>query len=260
MERKPRGRCLIINNTFTYSPSLFRDGSEKDACRMEKLFTKFGFKCLVYSDLSAKRMMEVLWKVAQEELQKVADCLVVVLMSHGDTGIIYGNDNKPLYLNEISKVFNDENCPSLQGKPKVFFIQACRGVEKDAGAMKYAPRDRVDSQSAQDEPPTVPTWPDMCFCYASVENYVSYRHVVKGSWFLSAVCSVFSTHACDMHLLDLMLLVTAEVMKRASQHGYRQTPCVKHQGWRKHLHFNPGLPVDPIPQPTPCMEQQTMQI
>ncbi|KAH9377313.1 hypothetical protein HPB48_013456 [Haemaphysalis longicornis] len=52
---------------------------------------------------------------------------MVVLMSRGDTGIIYGNDNKPLYLNEIFKVFNNKNCPSLQGKPKVFFIEACPG-------------------------------------------------------------------------------------------------------------------------------------
>lgn len=32
-------------------------------------------------------------------------------------------------LQEVFRIFDNANCPSLQNKPKVFFIQACRGGE-----------------------------------------------------------------------------------------------------------------------------------
>ena len=52
---------------------------------------------------------------------------VVVLMSHGDTGYIYGTDDEKVKLKDIQAEFEGNKCPKLQGKPKLFFIQACRG-------------------------------------------------------------------------------------------------------------------------------------
>lgn len=36
-------------------------------------------------------------------------------------------------LQEVFRLFDNANCPSLQNKPKMFFIQACRGGECPAG-------------------------------------------------------------------------------------------------------------------------------
>lgn len=32
-------------------------------------------------------------------------------------------------LQEVFRLFDNANCPNLQNKPKMFFIQACRGGE-----------------------------------------------------------------------------------------------------------------------------------
>ncbi|KAL1481716.1 hypothetical protein MTO96_050388, partial [Rhipicephalus appendiculatus] len=49
-------------------------------------------------------------------------------MSRGDKDTILGVDGEELNLVEdVYEQFNNENCPALQGKPKLFFIQACRG-------------------------------------------------------------------------------------------------------------------------------------
>ncbi|KAH9377304.1 hypothetical protein HPB48_000651 [Haemaphysalis longicornis] len=207
-------------------------------------------------------MMEELSKAAQEEQQKAADCLVVVLMSHGgkDTirgsdneplpqQCIYGSDDEPVALESICELFNNKNCPSLQGKPKLFFIQACRGRNQDAGTAKYVPPDRTDDAAVQtnsDSVPIqkVPTVTDTCFCYASVDNYVSHRNGATGSWLLSAVCEVFSEHACTMPLLELLLLVQGKVNTRVSDKGNCQTVSIELQGLQKQLYFNPGLPAD----------------
>ena len=53
--------------------------------------------------------------------------VVVVLMSHGDNNGIYGTDEQIVRLNEIQDKFTGRNCPALVDKPKIIFIQACRG-------------------------------------------------------------------------------------------------------------------------------------
>ncbi len=48
-------------------------------------------------------------------------------MSHGNERGIEGNDGSVLTLSEIQQKFSPSVCPGLAGKPKVFFVQACRG-------------------------------------------------------------------------------------------------------------------------------------
>lgn len=263
MERKPRGRCVIIN-IRNFKELSGRNGSDVDMDRTKKLFTALHFECTIFQDLTANEMMEVLSKAAQEEQQKVADCLVVVLMSHSNKDVIYGSDDESIPLKSIYEVFDNKNCPSLLGKPKLFFIQGCRGRKLDTGTAKHGPRDVMDAyplpSNTESVPGTrdgrlrMPFWSDMYSCYVSDDNYKAHKNTATGSRFLSAMCSVFSQRAYDMHLSDLMLHVQLKVMESVSHKGNHQTPCITCVGWRKHLYFNPGLPVDPIPQPTPCTE------
>ena len=55
---------------------------------------------------------------------------VVVLMSHGGDGYINGNDGMRIELKEILELFKPHQCPNLRNKPKMFFVQACRGGRK----------------------------------------------------------------------------------------------------------------------------------
>ena len=52
--------------------------------------------------------------------------------SHGIKGRIYAKDR--LYkIEQIWEKFGAENCPSLEGKPKIFLVQACQGTNYDYG-------------------------------------------------------------------------------------------------------------------------------
>ena len=66
-----------------------------------------------------------------------SDCLVCCVCSHGDqdvqgpntssqkyrmSDLVYGIDGV-LYIRLITELFRDDKCPSLAGKPKLFFIQ-----------------------------------------------------------------------------------------------------------------------------------------
>jgi len=66
------------------------------------------------------------------------DAFVLVILSHGNKDGVYGTNGartngEPaedagfVLLDEITSFFDGSKCPSLGGKPKMFFIQACQG-------------------------------------------------------------------------------------------------------------------------------------
>lgn len=136
MER-PHGIALIINvkNFFGETKDGVhlgeRAGSEKDAKELEELWKQLGFTVKCESNtLKAHNIYTVLQKTAEEiDNQQNSNCFVCCIMSHGNMGSIYGSDTKPLGIKDIIDLFKEINCKALAGKPKLFFIQACRGGE-----------------------------------------------------------------------------------------------------------------------------------
>ena len=54
-----------------------------------------------------------------------SDCLVVVVLTHGmKNGLLVPRDGNVFYnVEALWKPFTSDNCPTLAGKPKIFFIQ-----------------------------------------------------------------------------------------------------------------------------------------
>lgn len=77
--------------------------------------------------------MNVLQKIKEivEKLRNynhsMYDCFIIAILSHGDEGAIYGTDGDLVTLEDIMYQFGANRCPTLSGKPKLFFVQACRG-------------------------------------------------------------------------------------------------------------------------------------
>lgn len=248
MVRCSRGKCIIINNRDFGGIFKTRHGSDVDVHRMKRLFSDLLFECDVYRNLKAKDMEEVLEAAAKSQENHDADCLVVILMSHGDKDVIYGTDIEKLCLyDKVYPLFNNENCPALQGKPKLFFVQACRGHNTDSGTYVQG---AISADAISYKDPSSPTvtpkprtasFSDMCIVYATIPGFVALKNEVTGSWLLSAVYNVFSKHACTMDLDALMRRVNKEVLARAAHDGAKVTPCTEMFAWTSQLFFNPGL-------------------
>ena len=55
-------------------------------------------------------------------------CLMVFILTHGaDNGKLFGRNLEHTTVEKLSKYFDSKQCKALAGKPKIFFIQACRG-------------------------------------------------------------------------------------------------------------------------------------
>lgn len=117
-------------------------------------------------------------------------------MTHGkEDGKIYSADGE-LLVNELWEYFIGNNCPSLIGKPKLFFVQACRGSMTDPGtlfkpkikALSLTLTDQVDAKEFQEEFYVIPTLADLLVMYSTAEGYYSFRNPTDGSWFIQALC------------------------------------------------------------------------
>uniref|UniRef100_A0A8C4PZY3 Caspase 2, apoptosis-related cysteine peptidase n=1 Tax=Eptatretus burgeri TaxID=7764 RepID=A0A8C4PZY3_EPTBU len=125
MRAHPRGLALLLSNVdFLEGLGLDqRAGGEIDRANIE-IFALLKYNSYLY----LTQEMEVeLAKFAQKEEHSEADMAVVVILSHGVDGAVYGVDGALLPVERVFNLFNNGSCPRLQQKPKVFLIQACRG-------------------------------------------------------------------------------------------------------------------------------------
>ncbi|ESO03398.1 hypothetical protein HELRODRAFT_157123 [Helobdella robusta] len=182
MTNKERGTFLMINNKMFNSKTGMteRTGTDVDADALCQLFQKLGFKIRRYDDRTVAQMIDVI-KAATKEDHTNNDCFALALLSHGDDGIIYGiDDHIPLefLLAPVKK------CSTLAGKPKLFFIQACRGTKLDPGT-------KVESDSGDQQTIKIPIEADYLYAYSTVPGYFSWRNSLKGSWFVQSLAATY---------------------------------------------------------------------
>lgn len=150
MNHSRRGRCLI----FAYSQFMDqncpeRSCAEGDSKACKEAFEGLKFEVQVFKDLTTKDL-EVELKKASQLDHSDSDALAVIFMSHGET--IDGCEKLITYdgMIDTSDLWSRfALCPSLQGKPKLFFIQACRGGGIEAGVTVC--QDSADNISTHQE-------------------------------------------------------------------------------------------------------------
>lgn len=138
MKSNPRGICVLINNV-KFDNDLFQEraGSDNDARNLDEVFKGLGFEVFWRNNLTADQIKSLIDVVSQNKKHWDADAFALIILSHGKKGVIVGSDNNYVRIHkDLIEPFNNAKCPALSGKPKMFFIQACRGQQKDFGIRK----------------------------------------------------------------------------------------------------------------------------
>uniref|UniRef100_U3K7F5 Caspase 9 n=1 Tax=Ficedula albicollis TaxID=59894 RepID=U3K7F5_FICAL len=247
MKADPCGHCLILNNVnFCRDSGLStREGSDIDCEKLERRFKALHFTVLTQRDLKAQEMVLELLKLSRQD-HSALDCCIVVILSHGCQtshiqfpGGVYGTDGKPIPIEKIVNYFNGSNCPSLRGKPKLFFIQACGGEQRDQGFVVDcdSPEDEVPGGSLEsdatpfrvpsdngDEPDAIaslPTPSDILVSYSTFPGFVSWREKSSGSWYVEMLDNVLQQYA---HLEDLLTMLVRVANAVSAKGRYKQIP------------------------------------
>ena len=139
-------KMAIVFNHEEYLPTRDlskRSGTESDAQVIASTFKKIGFELHTYDDLRVDDIRRVIRDV-QTSSEELA-CLAVFILTHGEeNGILHAYDDPYRLDKEIINELLPDRCPTLAGKPKLIFIQACQGKETDEGTV-VTPRRRHTS-------------------------------------------------------------------------------------------------------------------
>ncbi|XP_061112876.1 caspase-9 isoform X1 [Conger conger] len=253
MDANPCGLCLIINNVDfeTESKLSSRKGSDVDCDRLERRFKSLNFVVTVKKNLKQRQIKQELSRLSKEDHSKY-DCCVVIILSHGTEashsrfpGAVHGVDGPSVPIQNITNYLNGQHCPTLQSKPKLFFIQACGGGEKDTG-FEVSPEEVTpqeggvddqtdalpvssssDSLSCSDEVDaraTLPTPSDILVSYSTFPGYVSWRDTMTGSWYVETMDRVLEENAATNDLVTMLTLVNSEVSQISAKGLYKQMP------------------------------------
>ncbi|KAK5863249.1 hypothetical protein PBY51_000295 [Eleginops maclovinus] len=265
MDASPCGHCLIINNVeFEPESELSnRKGSNIDCDKLESRFKALNFIVEVRTNLKQRQIKHELSSLCKKDHSQF-DCCVVIMLSHGTEvshnrfpGAVYGVDGLHVPVQLVTNYLNGQHCPSLQGKPKLFFIQACGGGERDTG-FEVSP-DEVepshggaddqtdaipmssssDSLSMSDEPDaraTLPTPSDILVSYSTFPGYVSWRDTQSGSWYVETLNRILEENTATYDLVTMLMMVNHEVSQNSAKGLYKQMPG-SFNFLRKHLYF-----------------------
>ena len=235
---RPRGITLIINNlSFAYHREheqlSDRHGSEKDVFLVEKLFEALDFSVKTKQDLSRDELLRELDDVACLN-HSAYDCFVLWLMSHGKSDEVFCSDGETIPIQTLDYMFGDHK--TLNGKPKLFFIQACRGTEEDQGVIVS---DRSSEANESNLPKKVgpvikrriPKHSDFLYAYPTVDAHAAFRNKNKGSPFVCCVVEAFREHVAHDHVLDILTVANHKVSKidavRPSSRNKNETKICK---------------------------------
>ncbi|XP_053186847.1 caspase-3a [Scomber japonicus] len=217
------GQCIIINNkNFDRRTGMNqRNGTDVDAANAMKVFSKLGYKAKVFNDQTVGQMVQILTEASKQDHSSSAS-FVCVLLSHGDEGVFFGTDGS-IDLKSLTSLFRGDRCKSLVGKPKLFFIQACRGTELDPGIETDSPEGSTK----------IPVEADFLYAFSTAPGYYSWRNTMTGSWFIQSLCEMMSQYGKELELQHILTRVNHKValefVSVSNSPGFdakKQIPCI----------------------------------
>lgn len=294
MNTTPRGLALIINNeNFDYWSK--RQGSGVDVDKLYNMFKYIGFNVTIQPDKTGQEMKTILQKFSQHKSLETVSSLAVIVLTHGSANdCLFGKDGQirsgqPVAGTYITKmdiihIFKGSVCRAMEGKPKLFILQACRGEEENpvaSGARRQgggettqtnpnsSPRaalaanirqDAPEPEPIEDQPPvSQPSGKpfissrqgasadtsDMCFVHSSSYGYKAYRTRDCGSPFVAIFAEKVRELARTEEFRDIIQKVQNEFNKGPLANNKMTLPDFSLQLMNKWF-LNPPLWADTV--------------
>ncbi|XP_060520241.1 caspase-6-like [Cylas formicarius] len=206
------GKVLIFNQeVFEDSELDYRRGSVRDVNELIICMQRLGFnieKGDICTDYTAEGIFKKLDEViADSEHLSNCNCLILFFLSHGKSSEELHASDSTIKISQLWEKL--AKCEELDGKPKMFVIQACKGDS-------YSTISGTTTLSTQ--PPPSPLVdisqftseflsPDMLVVYATIEGNVSFRNPLTGTWFIQELCKNFAAYGRRDDVLTMLIRV-----------------------------------------------------
>ncbi|KAM9322893.1 caspase-8-like [Pholidichthys leucotaenia] len=214
LTHRPRGLCVVFNNeNFLGLPN--RPGTQKDAEALDTMFNRLGFTVKIHDDLKAADIRKAIQDYGKKDFLD-DDILVVCVLSHGKEECVFGIDGEEVLIKDLMNPFTSEKAPTLAGKPKLFFIQACQGTGRQEGYLPCPPRPAApqekQSNLEEDAGPVprekIPTHADFLLGMSTVQECKSFRNSITGSIYIQELCRQLTSSAESSENDDILTVLT----------------------------------------------------
>ncbi|XP_061186552.1 caspase-3-like [Saccostrea echinata] len=224
-ECRPRQTGYVLIVYF----SIERDWADVDVDNIKRFMENtLRFRIEVVKDPTKDELIKVLEATYRHlnDHSSAYYCFTFFLMGHGSQfGVRTADKGKKkmtISVDEILEYFKNNKMPEFTGKPKMFFLQCCRG-ESLQETLIQPDTDEEDSDKIR-----VPTDGDILIAHATTEGYKAYRFKDIGSIFIFNCIKTFEDSYTTMHLEDMMIDVKAVIAldprwRRTKEHA--QMPC-----------------------------------
>ena len=195
MSYNKRGKCVIINiQKYVNDLQKERIWSQIDVTNVKTTFEKLDFDVDLYQNLNSIQINNLITTMSLLD-HSDADCFACVLMAHGYEDTIIASDNEEVSIDDILNPIKE--CKSLNHKPKLFFVQACRGdneIQRPKQIINYnnSVTDSLPSSSQKDKPrkKQLIAESDVLVFNSTLPGHKSWGRITTGTIFISKLCKV----------------------------------------------------------------------
>ncbi|XP_053125810.1 caspase-3-like [Hemicordylus capensis] len=223
MAHQRQNRALIIVNSIFYGKENHlenRQGAEREANKLFIALSNCNYAVQLHHNLTVTEIVTLYEKECQENH---GDYFVSIISSHGDEGIIYDCEGQPVQLTQIYQALSPQRCHNLAGKPKIFFIQACRGEEIDPGVETDGAAPQINCFSHYSAIPE-----DTAVMFACSPGYASFINRWE-SMFLKVLLRFLEGEERHLELTSFVTRINFEVayncQARGRYGGGKEMPC-----------------------------------
>ncbi|XP_071960765.1 uncharacterized protein [Antedon mediterranea] len=205
MRTRPRGVAVIIDN-FP-AEDINEDNSETD--KLRSVLIKLGFNVRIMKGLISLDIISALRFISMED-HRYVDCIVVVLLSKGSSnaGNVRGNDAIKVEIRQLTDIFTAANCPTLAGKPKLFFLQ----LLEDKTMKSVGKKDNDSSSKSDSLKDLIPDEEDFLLTVAGIPHTMLHESKTRAyTLYVSLLFDILENYARKLNLLDLLATVHSQV-------------------------------------------------
>ncbi|RWS19913.1 Caspase-1-like protein, partial [Leptotrombidium deliense] len=166
-------------------------------------FESIGFCVNVINDAKLKTIQETLRDYANGKHGTNIGCFLCFVLTHGNKNKLCANDTVYFY-EELYTPFLPANCEFLNGKHKIFVINACqddpeKGINYDPGNKYYTDAANLPIHTPEDD--------DFLVALSSVPGFTTMRSVIDGSFFIQCLFECLEANRREMVKDDFVSLL-----------------------------------------------------
>ncbi|XP_045201993.2 caspase-3-like [Mercenaria mercenaria] len=222
-----KGFLLILNYE--------RSGLGNDVRNLESFFgNDLGFDVKTVSgNLTASDIWTGLNETREKlngDTKRTYYAFICVILSHGNKVGIAFKDGETISVDDIRKHFinSDQTMNNFTGRPKLFFIQSCRGddVQGLHQVDEADDHEKEDIIDESDEIFNVPTDADTLIAYANTQGYATLGDSLDSStqftFFINALLMVFKKFYRRDHVEEMLISVRESLALGEKKYFHRQ--------------------------------------